>query len=156
FRGACGPRPAHVPRQGTPGRTTASDQLIKRESATNVTESAARFCGHNLNGRPRGARGGEPGRLRRVRAQHCEAAGPSAFAISCLCYNPASLMPCWSDVLIMKVVLQEDVKGLGVAGDVKDVADGYARNFLIPRRLAAPATSGALKNVEAQRAAAAK
>jgi large subunit ribosomal protein L9 len=56
----------------------------------------------------------------------------------------------------MKVVLQEEVKGLGVAGDVKDVADGYARNYLIPRRLAAPATAGALKNVEAQRAAAAK
>ena len=56
----------------------------------------------------------------------------------------------------MKVVLQEDVKGLGVAGDVKDVADGYARNFLIPRRLATPATPGALKNVEAQRAAAAR
>jgi large subunit ribosomal protein L9 len=56
----------------------------------------------------------------------------------------------------MKIVLREDVRGLGVAGDVKDVADGYARNFLIPRRLAAPATEGALKNVEAQRAAAAK
>jgi len=56
----------------------------------------------------------------------------------------------------MKVVLQEDVKGLGATGDVKDVADGYARNYLIPRRLAAPATAGALKNVEAQRAAAAK
>jgi large subunit ribosomal protein L9 len=56
----------------------------------------------------------------------------------------------------MKIVLHEDVKGVGVAGDVKDVADGYARNFLIPRRLATPATAGALKNVEAQRAAAAK
>jgi large subunit ribosomal protein L9 len=56
----------------------------------------------------------------------------------------------------MKVVLQDEVKGLGVAGDVKDVADGYARNFLIPRRLATPATAGALKNVEAQKAAAAK
>ncbi|HEY7062171.1 MAG TPA: 50S ribosomal protein L9 [Chloroflexota bacterium] len=56
----------------------------------------------------------------------------------------------------MKIVLREEVKGLGTAGDVKDVADGYARNFLIPRRLAAPATPGALKNVEAQRASAAK
>ena len=56
----------------------------------------------------------------------------------------------------MKVVLQEDVKGLGAVGDVKDVADGYARNYLIPRRLAAPATPGALKNVEAQRAAGAR
>jgi large subunit ribosomal protein L9 len=56
----------------------------------------------------------------------------------------------------MKVVLQDEVKGLGVAGDVKDVADGYARNFLIPRKLATPATAGALKNVETQKAAAAK
>src|SRR3954467_12720970 len=56
----------------------------------------------------------------------------------------------------MKVVLQDDVKGLGTTGDVKDVADGYARNFLIPRRLAAPATASALKNVEAQRASLAK
>jgi large subunit ribosomal protein L9 len=53
----------------------------------------------------------------------------------------------------MKIVLREDVKGLGSVGDVKDVADGYARNFLIPRRLATPATPGALKTVEAQRAA---
>ena len=37
----------------------------------------------------------------------------------------------------MKVVLIEDVKGTGKAGETKDVADGYARNFLIPRRLAA-------------------
>jgi large subunit ribosomal protein L9 len=56
----------------------------------------------------------------------------------------------------MKVVLREEVKGLGAVGDVKDVADGYARNFLIPRRLAAPATTSALKNVEAQRASLAK
>jgi large subunit ribosomal protein L9 len=56
----------------------------------------------------------------------------------------------------MKVVLQDDIKGLGTTGDVKDVADGYARNYLIPRRLAAPATAGALKNVEAQRASVAK
>lgn len=52
----------------------------------------------------------------------------------------------------MKVVLREEVKGLGTVGDVKDVADGYARNFLIPRKLATPATAGALKNVEAQKA----
>ena len=56
----------------------------------------------------------------------------------------------------MKVVLREEVKGLGGVGDVKDVADGYARNYLIPRRLATPATPGALKNVEAQRASAAR
>ena len=56
----------------------------------------------------------------------------------------------------MKIVLQEEVKGLGAPGDVKDVADGYARNYLLPRKLAIPATPGALKNVEAQKAAIAK
>src|SRR5262249_22601452 len=56
----------------------------------------------------------------------------------------------------MKIVLQEDVKGLGTAGDVKEVADGYARNFLIPRKLAAPATPGALRTVAGQKAAAAR
>ena len=34
----------------------------------------------------------------------------------------------------MKVILKHDVKGLGRAGDVKDVKDGYARNFLLPQR----------------------
>jgi large subunit ribosomal protein L9 len=56
----------------------------------------------------------------------------------------------------MKVILREDVKGLGAAGEVKDVADGYARNYLIPRRLAVPATPAALKEVAAQQAAAAR
>ena len=42
----------------------------------------------------------------------------------------------------MKIVLHKEVEKLGVPGDVVEVADGYARNFLIPRRLAAPATKG--------------
>ncbi|MCZ8154603.1 MAG: 50S ribosomal protein L9 [Leptospira sp.] len=45
----------------------------------------------------------------------------------------------------MKVVLQKDVLNLGDAGDIKDVADGYARNFLIPRRLAVRANDGNTK-----------
>ena len=52
----------------------------------------------------------------------------------------------------MKVILSKDVQGTGKAGEVKDVADGYARNYLIPRKLAIPATGGALKNVEQKRA----
>ena len=56
----------------------------------------------------------------------------------------------------MKVILTQDVKGTGKAGEVKDVADGYARNFLIPRKLAVPATAGALKGVEQRRAAESK
>jgi large subunit ribosomal protein L9 len=47
--------------------------------------------------------------------------------------------------MIMKVLLLRDHDKLGKAGDVKNVADGYARNFLIPRGLAVLATAGALK-----------
>jgi large subunit ribosomal protein L9 len=53
----------------------------------------------------------------------------------------------------MKVILSKDVQGTGKAGEVKDVADGYARNFLIPRKLAVPATGAALKTVEQRKAA---
>jgi large subunit ribosomal protein L9 len=52
----------------------------------------------------------------------------------------------------MKVVLTQDVKGTGKAGETKDVADGYARNYLIPRKLAQPATRGAQDRVDRQRA----
>ncbi len=48
----------------------------------------------------------------------------------------------------MKVLLVKDVYKLGHAGDVKKVADGYGRNFLIPQGLAVLATPGALKTVE--------
>ena len=45
----------------------------------------------------------------------------------------------------MKVILTQDVTSLGKSGDLKDVADGYARNFLIPRKLAVPAAGGAYR-----------
>jgi large subunit ribosomal protein L9 len=48
----------------------------------------------------------------------------------------------------MKVLLIQDVYNLGRAGDVKKVANGYGRNFLIPQRLAVLATPGALKQVD--------
>lgn len=48
----------------------------------------------------------------------------------------------------MKVLLLKDVYKLGHAGDVKKVADGYGRNFLLPQGLAVLATAGALKTVE--------
>jgi large subunit ribosomal protein L9 len=48
----------------------------------------------------------------------------------------------------MKVLLIKDVYKLGRAGDVKKVADGYGRNFLIPQKMAVLATPGALKQVE--------
>ncbi len=47
----------------------------------------------------------------------------------------------------MKVVLLQDIKGLGKKYDIKDVSDGYARNFLIPKKLAEAATGAALKRV---------
>ncbi len=42
----------------------------------------------------------------------------------------------------MKVILTADVETLGKSGELKDVSEGYARNFLIPRRMAVPATGG--------------
>ena len=53
----------------------------------------------------------------------------------------------------MKVLLLRDHDKLGKAGDVKNVADGYARNFLLPRGMAAIATGGALKQAETIRKA---
>ena len=51
----------------------------------------------------------------------------------------------------MKIVLREDVESLGHKGDLVDVADGYARNFLVPRGLAMKATRGGIAQAEAMR-----
>lgn len=51
----------------------------------------------------------------------------------------------------MRVVFLETVKGAGQAGEIKEVSDGYARNFLLPRQLAAAATDSAVKRLEDQR-----
>jgi large subunit ribosomal protein L9 len=48
----------------------------------------------------------------------------------------------------MKVILLDDVASVGRRGDVRDVSDGYARNFLIPKKLALSASAGNLKNLE--------
>ena len=48
----------------------------------------------------------------------------------------------------MKVVFIEDVQGVAQGGDVKEVKNGFARNYLIPKNLAAPATHDALQRVE--------
>jgi large subunit ribosomal protein L9 len=48
----------------------------------------------------------------------------------------------------MKVILLDDVTKVGRRGEVREVSDGYARNFLIPKKLALSATQGNLKNLE--------
>jgi len=48
----------------------------------------------------------------------------------------------------MKVILIEDVKGLGLMGEIAQVKDGHARNFLFPRNLAKPVTKSNLKIIE--------
>jgi large subunit ribosomal protein L9 len=48
----------------------------------------------------------------------------------------------------MKIILTQEIRQLGSPGDVVDVADGYARNYLIPRGLAQRATKGAMKQVD--------
>ena len=53
----------------------------------------------------------------------------------------------------MKIILQKPVEKLGVPGDIVDVADGYARNFLVPRGLAVKAEKGAVKHAETLRRA---
>ena len=53
----------------------------------------------------------------------------------------------------MKVILLADVKGTGKKQDIVNVSDGYARNFLFPKKLAMEATPGAAKEVERKQAA---
>ena len=47
----------------------------------------------------------------------------------------------------MKVILKEDVKGQGKKGELVNVSDGYARNFLLPRNLAVPADAQAMNDL---------
>jgi large subunit ribosomal protein L9 len=56
----------------------------------------------------------------------------------------------------MQIILQEDVEKLGTRGQVVEVAEGYARNFLLPRKLALEASPGNMKRLEKMRAAFAK
>ncbi len=49
----------------------------------------------------------------------------------------------------MKVIFLQDVAHVAKTGEVKEVSDGYGRNFLLPRRIAVPATAGAMKEMEA-------
>ena len=53
----------------------------------------------------------------------------------------------------MKIILLDDVPKLGRRGEVRDVSDGYARNYLLPHKLALNATPGNLRNIETIKAA---
>lgn len=53
----------------------------------------------------------------------------------------------------MRVILKREVRGLGRPGEVKDVADGYAQNFLLPKGLATLATAGEMKHLAQERQA---
>ena len=51
----------------------------------------------------------------------------------------------------MRVILKAEVRGLGRTGEIKDVADGYARNYLLPKGLAIEPTGGELKQLAQER-----
>ncbi|WP_240415770.1 50S ribosomal protein L9 [Paenibacillus periandrae] len=53
----------------------------------------------------------------------------------------------------MKVILLKDVKGQGKKGDIKEVSEGYATNFLLPQKLAAAANEGSVKMLDQQKKA---
>lgn len=53
----------------------------------------------------------------------------------------------------MKLILQQEVKGLGKKGDIIEASEGYARNFLLPRKLAIPATAVNVNAVSQQKSA---
>jgi large subunit ribosomal protein L9 len=53
----------------------------------------------------------------------------------------------------MKIILQKEIDKLGAPGDMVDVADGYARNYLVPRGMAIPASKGAVRHAESLRRA---
>jgi large subunit ribosomal protein L9 len=53
----------------------------------------------------------------------------------------------------MKIILLRDIKGIGKKYEVKDVSDGYVRNFLIPGKLVEPANASALEKLKRERAA---
>jgi large subunit ribosomal protein L9 len=57
-------------------------------------------------------------------------------------------------IILMKIILKQDIKGVGRKYEVKDVADGYANNFLIPRKLAEYASPDAVRKAEISKATA--
>ena len=52
---------------------------------------------------------------------------------------------------MMKIVLTQEVTGLGSPGEIVEVKDGYARNFLLPKKLALPVTMGNKRQIELEK-----
>ena len=61
----------------------------------------------------------------------------------------------WNNIAHMQVILLKHISGVGNPGEIKNVADGYFRNFLLPRALAKPATPASVKEAERIKEAAA-
>lgn len=62
--------------------------------------------------------------------------------------------PAGNEVSAMKVILKQDIKGIGKKDEIHEVSDGYARNYLFPRKLAAVADASALNIARSKEAAA--
>lgn len=98
-------------------------------------------------------------------ARACRQATPGVYSSECVARNP---VPVTRERVVMclsvraranddheekpsvKVILLQEVPGLGKPGDVKEVANGYARNYLLPREMVTAATPGALKTLNEQ------
>ena len=62
----------------------------------------------------------------------------------------AQIEALWKEMTQVKVILQQDVKGHGRRGEMKEVSDGYARNYLLPRGLAVAATADNMNAMKLQ------
>ena len=69
-------------------------------------------------------------------------------------HNNCTGFPVRSEDNIMKVILKQDIKGIGKKDEIHEVSDGYARNYLFPRKLAAVADASAVNVARSKEAAA--
>ena len=77
--------------------------------------------------------------------------GPERMGAPITAYNRISKKPIFrKERYNMKVILQQDVKGQGKKGQMIEASDGYARNFLLPRKLAVPATAENINTMKMQ------
>src|SRR5437870_4516264 len=89
----------------------------------------------------RSFRAGSPGVARGTSGSSPTRSSRRASSRSCPTWRRTETPP-------MKIILLDDIPKLGRRGEVRDVADGFARNFLLPKKLALSATAGNLKNLD--------